>query len=51
MNLLIQKKRKYTQEEKDYICSKITDMSFKLIPESLREFWLEWREKTRKTII
>lgn len=45
---IIKPVRKYTQEEKQYICSKITNMSFERIPNSLKEFWLEWREKQEK---
>lgn len=45
---LLKTKKKYTQEQKDYICSKITDIPFKLISEGLKDFWLEWREKNEK---
>jgi hypothetical protein len=45
---LLKIKKKYTQDEIDYISSKIPDIEFYLISDGLREFWLEWREKNEK---
>jgi hypothetical protein len=37
--------RNYTDNEKKYITSKITSIKWEEISESLRTFWLEWRDK------
>lgn len=45
---LLKTKKVYTQADKDYILSKITDMEWYLISDTLRDFWIEWREKNEK---
>jgi len=35
----------YTDEQKAYILSKITDMDWELIGDSLRDFWINWKLK------
>ena len=35
----------YTEDQKAYILSKIKDMRWEVIPDSLKKFWLEWRQK------
>lgn len=42
------KQKHYTSVDKKYICGKITDIKWEHIPESLKTFWLEWREKNEK---
>lgn len=37
--------REYTDDEKKYIMSKIPNMKWSQISETLRMFWIEWRLK------
>ena len=40
----------YTEEEKKYICSQITSLKWDDISDSLKDFWLDYRERTKKKI-
>ena len=35
----------YTEEDKKYILSKITDIKWESITSTLKDFWLDWRDK------
>lgn len=34
---------KFTDEEKEYILSKVIDIPWRAIPDSLKIFWINWR--------
>jgi len=37
--------KNYTEEEKQYILSKITDMQWYLISDRIKLFWIDWRNR------
>jgi hypothetical protein len=41
--------KNYTEQEKEYIMSKIKDIRWEAIPDSTKIFWINWRNKNEES--
>jgi len=37
----------YTEADKKYIMSKVKDIRFDAIPEGIKDFWINWKNKEK----